>query len=149
MSRKCRVEDVEFVLDVLDLHPGMAVLAIEVGTMSAAVAEHVGRGGRVFVAPTLTRAHEWFGQHGPFDRICAVGAPDLRTDADAAAAFAPLLADGGQLWVIDEAMEGEDTGTVSLTVSTLLAQAGFAIVDILERGSRVAVWAAVGRPDHG
>ncbi|MCT7290735.1 hypothetical protein NVV99_07240 [Rhodococcus sp. PAE-6] len=148
MTERSHIEDVEFLLDVLDARPGTSVLAIEAGPASAVVAENVGPHGRVRVAPSVTRAHE-FAQWEKFDRIYALDIPDLREDTAAAAALAPLLTDDGQLWVIDGAGPGEDTGTVSMTVSTVLARAGFAIVDILERGSRVAVWAAVGRRHHG
>ncbi|WP_277371101.1 hypothetical protein [Rhodococcus rhodochrous] len=148
MTERSRIEDVEFLLDVLDARPGTSVLAMDTGPTSAVVAEHVGPHGRVRVAPSATRASE-FTRQEKFDRIYALDIPEFREDTAAVAALAPLLTDDGQLWVIDEAGPGEDTGTVSMTVSTVLAQAGFAIVDILERGSRVAVWAAVGRRHHG
>ncbi|TWH05198.1 hypothetical protein L618_000900000030 [Rhodococcus rhodochrous J45] len=148
MTERSPIEGVEFLLDALDPRPGTSVLAIDTGPASAAVAERVGPRGRVRVASSATRAHE-FAQQEKFDRIYALDVPELREDTAAVAALAPLLTDDGQLWVIDDAGPGEDTGTVSMTVSTVLAQAGFAIVDILERGSRIAVWAAVGRPHHG
>lgn len=148
MTERSRIEGVEFLLDVLDPRPGTSVLAIDTGPASAVVAERVGPRGRVRVVPSATRAHE-FAQQEQFDRIYTFDLPELRTDTIAVAALAPLLTGDGQLWVIDEAGPGEDTGTVSMTVSTVLAQAGFAIVDILERGSRVAVWAAVAQRHHG
>ena len=148
MTERSRIEGVEFLLDVLDARPGTSVLAIDTGPASAVVAEHVGPRGRVRVAPSATRAYESTPQE-KFDRIYALDVPDFHEDTAAVAALAPLLTDDGQLWVIDEAGPGEDTGTVSMTVSTVLAQAGFAIVDILECGSRVAIWAAVGRRHHG
>ncbi|KLL97098.1 hypothetical protein NJ76_10460 [Rhodococcus sp. IITR03] len=148
MTERSHIEGVEFLLDVLDARPGTSVLAIDTGPASAVVAEHVGPHGRMRVAPSATRAYE-FTRQEKFDRIYALDVPEFREDTAAVAALAPLLTDDGQLWVIDEAGAGEDTGTVSMTVSTVLAQAGFAIVDILERGSRVATWAAVGRRHHG
>ncbi|MBS9373532.1 hypothetical protein [Rhodococcus sp. B50] len=148
MTERCRIEGVEFLLDVLDLRPGTSVLAIDTGPASGAVAERLGPDARVRVAPTAGRVHE-FVRRETFARIYAMDVPEFRADTTAVAALAPLLTDDGQLWVIDEAGAGEDTGTVSMAVSTVLAQAGFAIVDILERGARVAVWAAVGRRHHG
>ncbi|WP_241385443.1 hypothetical protein [Rhodococcus sp. CH91] len=149
MNGPRRSEDVGFLLDVLDLRPGMSVLVIDRGTVSGAVTGQVGPRGRVCVASDPARAHEQFGRHGPFDRICAVRVPDLLADPAPVAALAPLLAEAGQLWVLAEAGPADGTGTVSMTVSTLLAQAGYAIVDILERGSLVAVWAAGSRVTHG
>ncbi|MEU5843529.1 hypothetical protein [Rhodococcus sp. NPDC047139] len=150
MSRRYCSEDAEFLLEVLDLHPGMSILAIDPEVASSeAVGERVGRGGRVRVAPSAAGAPARCGRHEQFDRIYAMRVPDFRSDVPAVAALAPLLAACGQLWVIDRAGVGEGTGTVSLTVSTVLAQAGFAIVDILERGSQVAVWAAIGHRNHG
>ncbi|MFX1760022.1 Uncharacterised protein [Rhodococcus gordoniae] len=148
MTERSRIEDVEFLLDVLDLRPGMSVLAIDTGPASGVVAGHLGPDARLRVVPTATRLHEFVGRE-TFDRIYAVNVPDFREDTAAVAALAPMLTDDGRLWVIDGARAGEDTGTISMTVSTVLAQAGFAIVDILERGSRVAVWAAVARRHHG
>ncbi|USI91299.1 hypothetical protein [Rhodococcus pyridinivorans] len=105
MTERSHIEDVEFLLDVLDARPGTSVLAIEAGPASAVVAENVGPHGRVRVAPSVTRAHE-FAQWEKFDRIYALDIPDLREDTAAAAALAPLLTDDGQLWVIDGAGPG-------------------------------------------
>ena len=53
-----------------------------------------------------------------------------------------LLRPGGELWVFDEPPPGTATGPISMRISALLSEAGFAIVDMVERGRTVGVLAA-------
>ena len=78
-----------------------------------------------------------------FDLIFAIDVPAFRAgDPAVAAAAAPLLRPGGELWVFDEPPPGTATGPVSMRISALLSEAGFAIVDMVERGRTVGVLAA-------
>ncbi|MFZ2526785.1 MAG: methyltransferase domain-containing protein [Rhodococcus sp. (in: high G+C Gram-positive bacteria)] len=80
---------------------------------------------------------------GSFDLIFAIGVPAFRAaDPSVPESAATLLAPGGELWVFDEPPPGVATGPTSMRISTLLSSAGFAIVDIVERGRTVGVLAA-------
>ncbi|MBH0118010.1 class I SAM-dependent methyltransferase [Rhodococcus sp. NPDC003382] len=80
---------------------------------------------------------------GPFDLIFAIDVPAFRSgDPAVPAAAAALLRPGGELWVFDEPPPGTATGPISMRISALLSEAGFAIVDMVERGRTVGVLAA-------
>lgn len=105
--------------------------------------------GRVKVAESPARARARFGGREAFGCIYTVAVPEFHTDPGEVAALVPLLAPDAALWVFDEAGPGEDIGALSMRVSTVLARGGFVIVDMLEHGSWIAVWAAAAGRDHG
>lgn len=79
---------------------------------------------------------------GPFDLIFAIGVPAFRSgDPAVPAAAATRLRAGGELWVFDEPPPGVTTGPLSMRISTAVAMAGLAVVDIVERGRVVGVLA--------
>ncbi|WP_238071913.1 SAM-dependent methyltransferase [Rhodococcus zopfii] len=88
---------------------------------------------------------------GPFDLIFAIDVPAFRSGSPAVpAAAAALLRPGGELWVFDEPPPGTATGPISMRISALLAAAGYAIVDMVERGRTVGVLAApIGSAEKG
>lgn len=98
-----------------------------------AFAARVGPHGTVESAATATDAT------GTFDLICAFSDPVFHgPDLTAPAAVLGSLRPAAQFWVFDDAAH---TGELSMRISTVLAHAGFALVDLLERRSVMAMCA--------
>jgi hypothetical protein len=127
-----------FAIEVTDPQPGASVLVIGSGTVAGAFAARVGPDVEVRVSDTLADAT------GASDLVCTFGIPEFReNDMSRLAGLPELLLPAGQLWVFDSPGHDESTGPLSMRISTTLAHAGLAIVDILEGGCMIGLCAMV------
>ena len=131
-------ERAAFAVEVTDPQPGCSVLLIGAKTAADAFAVRVGQGGVIRTSVT------WADATGASDLVCAFGVPEFRGSyVSRLAGITDLLRPAGQLWVFDSAGHGDSAGSLSMQISTTLARAGLAIVDILEGRCVIALCAMV------